>query len=254
MTSPTTALRQFSLRSMRHSLRDAEALLMAIFLPTMIMLLFTVIFGGAIDTGGGEYVDYVVPGVILLCAGFGSATVAVYVATDMQNGIIDRFRVMPIPAYGVVVGHVAASVLRNAFATALVIAVGVMLGFRPSADVQQWLAAAGIIAAFIIAITWLFAAIGLASGSPTAANGYGFFLLFLPYLSSAFVPTETMPSWLQPVAEHQPMTPVIESVRSLLEGKPAGNDAWVALAWIAGILLLAMLWSMRAFRHRGGGR
>jgi ABC-2 type transport system permease protein len=254
MTSATTALLQFSLRSMRHSLRDAEALLMAIILPTVIMLLFTTIFGGAIDTGGGAYVDYIVPGVIFLCAGFGSATVAVYVATDMQNGIIDRFRVMPIPAYGVVVGHVSASVLRNAFATALVIGVGVMLGFRPTANLGQWLAAIGIILAFIIALTWLFAAIGLASGSPTAANGYGFVLLFLPYLSSAFVPTETMPGWIQPVAEHQPMTPIIESVRSLLSGHPAGDGVWITLAWIAGILLVAVSWSVWAFRRRAGRR
>lgn len=250
MNSTVTAMRQFSLRSMRHSLRDAEALLMAIFLPILIMLLFTIIFGGAIDTGGGDYVDYIVPGVIFLCAGFGSATVAVYVATDMQNGIIDRFRVMPVPAYGVVIGHVVSSVLRNAFATTLVIVVGLLLGFRPSASPAQWLAAIAIIAGFILAITWLFAAIGLASGSPTAANGYGFLLLFLPYLSSAFVPTETMPSWLQPVAEHQPLTPVIESVRSLLAGQSPGADVWVALAWIVGLLLLAVLWSMRAFRHR----
>lgn len=254
MTALATALRQFSIRSMRHSVRDAEALLMAIVLPTMIMLVFTVIFGGAIDTGTGDYVDYIVPGVIFLCAGFGASSVAVYVATDMQNGIIDRFRVMPVPAYGVIVGHVGASVVRNTVATSLVIGIGVLLGFRPDADLQQWGVAAGVILGFIIALTWLFAAIGLTSGSPAAASGYGFVLLFLPYLSSAFVPTETMPDWIQPVADNQPMTPMMESVRSLLSGQPAGNDLWIALAWIVGLIAVAVSWSLWAFRRRSPRR
>ena len=165
---------------------------MAIMLPVMLMLLFTFVFGGAIDPSGG-YVDYVVPGIILLCAGFGAASTAVYVAGDMKAGIIDRFRTMPLRASAVLTGHVVASLLRNLLATGVVIGVALLVGFRPTAGVWGWLGAIGIIALYILAITYLFAAIGLAAKSPEGASGYGFIILFVPYLSSAFVPVETMP-------------------------------------------------------------
>lgn len=258
MSSPATIVGQFSLRSLRHSLRDAEALLIAVLLPVMIMLLFTLIFGGAIDTGTGTdraaYLGYIVPGVILLSAGFGSAGVAVDVATDMRNGIVDRLRTMPVPAYGVVVGHVTASVLRNLLATSLVVLVGILLGFRPAAGLGGWVAALGLIAAFVLAMTWLFAAVGLAAGSANAANGYGFVLLFLPYLSSAFVPVATLPSWLAPVAQHQPMTPIIDSVRAFLAESDPGVTAWLALLWCAVLLAVAVAWSAWAFGRRAGRR
>lgn len=240
-------------RSLRHSLRNVEALLMAIMLPILLMLLFTYIFGGAIDPTG-NYVNYVVPGIILLCAGFGSSSTAVDVATDMTNGIIDRFRTMPIRATGVITGHVAASVARNILATCIVILVALLVGFEPSASIVEWLAAFGLIVLFILTFTWLFAAIGLVTGSPSAASGYGFILLFLPYLSSAFVPTNTMPSWMQGFANHQPITPVIETVRALLSGTPVGNSGWIAVLWCAGILLLALIWSAAAFRKKSGHR
>lgn len=247
---PGAALTQFVGRSLTHSIRDAEALLMAVLLPTMIMLLFVTVFGGAITLPGVDYVTYIVPGVIVLCAGFGSSSVAVYVATDMRNGIVDRVRTMPVPAYGIVVGHIVASVLRNLVATVIVIGIGVLLGFRPAANLWQWLAAIGLLLAFIATVTWLFAAIGLASGSPAAANGYGFVLLFLPYLSSGFVPTQTMPAWLAPFAEHQPMTKVIEATRALLAGQAPGSDAPVALAWCAGLIAVAVVWSVWVFGRR----
>lgn len=240
-------------RSLRHSLRNVEALLMAIMLPIMLMLLFTYIFGGALDPTG-NYVNYVVPGIILLCAGFGSSSTAVDVATDMTNGIIDRFRTMPIRAASVITGHVAASVVRNVMATCIVILVALLVGFEPSANILEWLAAFGLIVLFILTFTWLFAAIGLVTGSPSAASGYGFALLFLPYLSSAFVPTNTMPSWIQGVANHQPITPVIETLRALLAGTPVGDNGWIALLWCAGLLLLALVWSAAAFRKKSGRR
>ncbi|MFC4812516.1 ABC transporter permease [Paenibacillus sp. GCM10023250] len=243
----------FIARSIRLSLRNAEALIMAIMLPVMLMLLFTYVFGGAIAPGG-DYVDYVVPGIILLCAGFGSSSTAVDVAHDMTNGIIDRFRTMPIRSLSVITGHVAASLARNLLATGVVIGVAFLVGFRSSAGFLEWLAAIGLIALFILALTWLFAAIGLIAGSPSAASGYGFILLFLPYLSSAFVPTETMPRWLQGVANHQPITPVIETIRGLLAGTPIGGSAWLAIAWCLGILLLAIVWSIAAFRRKAGKR
>jgi ABC-2 type transport system permease protein len=236
-------------RSLRHSIRNVESLMMAIMLPVFLMLLFTYVFGGAIASGG-DYVNYVVPGIILLCAGFGASSVAVDVATDMTNGIIDRFRTMPIQATGVITGHVVASLVRNLVATGIVIGVALLVGFKPSAGLAEWLLAIGLVALFILTFTWLFAAIGLVTGSPSAASGYGFVLLFLPYLSSAFVPTNTMPSWLQGFASHQPITPVIETIRALLAGAPVGDNGWKALLWCGGILLAAIIWGAIAFARK----
>lgn len=240
-------------RSIRHSLRNTEALLMAIMLPIMLMLLFTYVFGGALDPGG-NYVDYVVPGIILLCAGFGSSSTAVDVAGDMTNGIIDRFRTMPIHSKNVILGQVTASLARNLLATAVVIGVALLVGFSPTATFMEWLGAIGVITLFILAFTWLYAAIGLVAGNPAAASGYGFALLFLPYLSSAFVPTSTMPSWLQWIAENQPITPVIETIRSLLTGTPIDNQAWWAAGWCVLIILASYLWASWSFKRKAGRR
>jgi len=240
-------------RSIRLSLRNVEALIMAIALPIMLMLLFTYVFGGALDPGG-NYVNYVVPGIILLCAGFGSSITAVDVAQDMTNGIIDRFRTMPIRSISVITGHVAASLVRNLIATAVVIGVAFLVGFRPSANFAEWLMAFGVIVLFILAFTWLYAAIGLVASSPSAASAYGFALLFLPYLSSAFVPTDTMPDWLQGIANRQPITPVIETIRGLLTGTPIRENAWWAAGWCAFILLASVVWAMRAFSRKAGRR
>lgn len=248
-----TAESVFVGRSLRRSLRDGESLLMAILLPVMLMLMFTWVFGGAIDPSGG-YVDYVVPGIILTCAGFGASSTALYVASDMQNGIIDRFRTMPIRASAVLTGHVVASLVRNLVATAIVIGVGVLVGFRPEATLSGWIALAGLIALYILAITYLFAAIGLAAGSPEGANGYGFILLFLPYLSSAFVPVASMPDWLQPVAAHQPITPIVDTIRGLLTGTPLEAQPWWAVSWCLVILLIAVAWGSWLFRRKAARR
>lgn len=248
-----TAETVFVGRSLRHSVRDGESLLMAIMLPVMLMLMFTWVFGGAIDPSGA-YVDYVVPGIILTCAGFGASSTAVYVANDMRTGIIDRIRTMPLRAGAVLTGHVVASVLRNLVATAIVIGVGVLVGFRPTANLGEWMALAGLITLYILAITYLFAAIGLAAGSPEGANGYGFVLLFLPYLSSAFVPVASMPEWLQPIAANQPITPIVETIRALLMDTPLQGEAWWAVGWCLAILLVAVLWGAWLFRRKAGRR
>ncbi|MCM3455655.1 ABC transporter permease [Heyndrickxia oleronia] len=240
-------------RSLRHSLRNTESLIMAIALPIILMLLFTYVFGGAIDPSG-EYVTYVVPGIILLCAGFGSSSTAVDVATDMTNGIIDRFRTMPISSIHVITGHVIASLVRNLVATGIVICVALLVGFQPSANLLEWLGAIGIITLFILTFTWLFAAIGLVATSPTAASSYGFTLLFLPYLSSAFVPTDTMPIWLQGVAAHQPITPVIETIRGLLTQTPIHHYAWWAIGWCLLILIGSYIWCNWMFQRKTGRR
>jgi ABC-2 type transport system permease protein len=243
----------FIKRSIIHTLRTPDALVMAIALPTILMLLFTFVFGGAIEEDG-SYVNYVVPGIILLCAGFGSASVAVDVANDMQNGIIDRFRTMPLRASAVITGHVVASVLRNLLATGIVIGVGIAVGFRPDAGLLDWVAVMGLIALYILAITYLFAAIGLAASSPEAASGYGFVLMFLPYLSSAFVPIDTLPVWLRWVAENQPLTPIIETIRSFLVGTDLGASGWWALGWCLVILAGAVVWAAVLFARKAGRR
>ncbi|WP_106814886.1 ABC transporter permease [Microbacterium timonense] len=248
-----TAESVFVRRSLTQSLRDGESLSLAILLPVMLMLLFTFVFGGAIEPGG-DYVDYVVPGIILLCAGFGAATTATYVARDMSSGIIDRFRTMPLRSGAVLTGHVVASLARNLVATAVVIAVGLLVGFRPSAGLVGWIAAAAVIALYILAITYLFASIGLAAGSPEAASGYGFIILFIPYLSSAFVPVETMPEWLQWVADNQPITPIIETIRGLLMGAPLGTEPLWAIGWCLLILAVSAVWGAWLFGRKSGRR
>lgn len=243
----------FIVRSLRHSIRNTEAMIMAVMLPVMLMLLFTYVFGGALSPDG-HYVNYVVPGIILLCAGFGSTSTGVDVATDMTNGIIDRFRTMPISSMSVITGHIVAGVARNLFATGIVIGVAFAVGFRPSAGFREWAGALGIIALFILAFTCLFAAIGLAAANPAAASSYGFVLLFLPYLSSAFVKIDSMPSWLQGIARHQPVTPVIESVRGLLTGGDLQHQVWLAAGWCLLIVFVSALWSLQSFRRKAGRR
>jgi ABC-2 type transport system permease protein len=236
-------------RCIRLSSRNIDALVTSLMLPIMLMLLFVYLFGGAIDTGT-EYVTYVVPGVILLCAGFGSATTAVTVSQDMTGGIVDRFRSMDVGGAAILAGHVAASALRNAASTVLVFAVAFAIGFRPHAAPLDWLAAIGIVLAFVLAVSWLAAAIGLIAKSPEAANGFTFVIMFLPYASSAFVPVDTMPSWIQGFALHQPVTPVIESLRGLLLGTPVGSNPWTALAWCAGIMAVSVAAAGVLFRRR----
>jgi ABC-2 type transport system permease protein len=236
-------------RSLRISLRNTEALLMAVILPILLMLVFVYIFGGAITTGTA-YVDYVVPGIVILCAGFGSSTTAVSVANDMANGIVDRFRSLPIVGSAVLTGHVVASVARNVVAMVLVIGVALLVGWRPSAGVVEWFGAIGMLLLFILAVSWLAAALGLLVRSVDAAGGATFAVTFLPYLSSAFVPVGTMPAWLRPVAEHQPITPEVETVRGLLMGTPMGSSWWVAIAWFGGITVVSFLAAAVLFKRR----
>ncbi|MPZ79618.1 MAG: ABC transporter permease [Actinophytocola sp.] len=236
-------------RSLRLSLRNMDALFTALFLPVMLMLLFVYLFGGAIETGT-EYVTYVVPGVILLCAGFGSSLTAVAVTQDMNGGIMDRFRSMDIGGAAVLAGHVVASISRNLLSTVLVLAVAFLIGFRPQADPLDYLAAVGVLLLFVLAFSWVSAAVGLITRSAEAAGGFTFFVMFMPYPSSAFVPIDTMPSWIHGFAEHQPFTPVIESMRGLLLGTPIGDSAWLAAAWCGGILVVAVAASGFLFRRR----
>lgn len=236
-------------RCLRLSRRNVEAVLTSLMLPVMLMLLFVYLFGGAIQTGT-KYVTYVVPGVLLLCAGYGASVTAVSVSSDMAGGIVDRFRSLDVSGAAVLAGHVVASVVRNAASTVLVLGVGVLIGFRPQASPLEWLGAAGMLLLFVLAISWLSAVIGLLATSPEGASGFTFFVMFLPYPSSAFVPIDTMPSWIQGFAEHQPVTPVIETIRSLLLGTPAGTSPWQAIAWCTAILAGSVALSVVLFRRR----
>jgi ABC-2 type transport system permease protein len=246
-------------RSLRRSVRDPEAFITALALPVILMLLFVYVFGGAfnagVKAGGAGYVNYVVPGLIVLCAGFGAGTTAVAVATDMSSGIVDRFRSMPIAAWSVLAGQIVASVARNLLATALVIAVGLGVGWRPAAGPAQWLGAIAMIVGFILALSWLAACFGLLVGSPEAANGATFALMFIPYLSTAFVPAASMTRVLRPIAANQPFTPVIETMRGLWMGHTStgasvGHEAWLAAAYCAAILVVAATAGNWLFRHR----
>jgi ABC-2 type transport system permease protein len=242
------------IRCLRRSRRDPEAFFTALMLPIVLMLLFVYVFGGALRTGG-TYVNYVVPGLIVLCAGFGAGTTAVSVATDMTNGILDRFRSMPISSSSILVGQIVASLVRNLTATFLVIGVAIAIGWRPTAAPLHWLAAIAMVALFVLALSWLAAAIGLLANSVEAANSVTFVLMFIPYVSTAFVPAHTMPPVLRAFAEHQPFTPVIETMRALWMGRTStgvslGHEALLAVVYCLAILVISIAAASRFFRRR----
>jgi len=237
-------------RSVKHTVRNLESLLMSVILPVVLMLMFVYVFGGAIDPSG-DYANYVVPGIILLCTGYGAASTAVDVARDMTEGVVDRFRSMPILSSAVLTGHVVASLARNTLATVLVIGVAFLTGFRPDAGVLEWLAVAGMLVLWVLALSWVAVCFGLIARTVEGANGFTFLVLFLPYLSSAFVPVETMRAGLRAVAANQPVTPITETLRGLLLGTPIGSYGWQALAWgCAGLLLAAFTAATILFRRR----
>jgi ABC-2 type transport system permease protein len=237
------------MRSLRLSLRNVDGLTSAFALPIMLMLMFVYLFGGAINSST-RYVDYVVPGVLLVCVGFGAATTAVSVAADLTSGVIDRLRSMDVRGEALIKGHVAASVARNLLSSLLVIAVAVAIGFRSRADVTQWLGAFGILALFVLALSWFAAAIGVAVRSAEAANGVTFLVAFLPYASSAFVPIDTMPSWLQNFARNQPVTAVVDAIRGLLLGGAIAPSAWRAVAWSLAVIVASAALARVLFARR----
>ncbi|EZH64854.1 multidrug ABC transporter permease [Bacillaceae bacterium JMAK1] len=236
-------------RSIKHIVREKESLLMAIGLPVAIMLMFVAVFGGAIQTGT-DYVNYVVPGVIITCAGFGSSIIAVSVTQDMVGGLFERLRSMPLLPSSLMIGHVIGGFIRNAIATTVVILVALLIGFQPEAGVVEWLGVLGILSLFMLSLNWLFVVFGLLVKNVETANAITFPMLFLPYVSSAFVPTETMPSWLHTFAENQPMTPLIETLRGLLLGTPIGTNLWLSIAWFGGLLIISFVVATILFKKR----
>jgi ABC-2 type transport system permease protein len=254
MSTLTLAMRDSSTmvrRQLKRLLRYPSMTMQLVVTPVIILLLFAYVFGGTLGAGlgGGRdtYINYVVPGILLMAAATAATGTAVMVATDMTEGIIDRFRTMRISRASVLTGHVVGSVIQQLLGMAVVIGVALAIGFRPDATAAEWLAAAGLLTLFVVAITWLSVALGLKSPTPEAASNAPMPLVFLPFLGSGFVPTDSMPTVLRWFAEYQPFTPIIQTVRGLLLGTPIGNDAVIAIAWCTGIAAVSYLWAKNTY-------
>jgi ABC-2 type transport system permease protein len=237
-------------RSMRHIFRSMDTIITVTITPIAMMLLFVYVFGGAIQTGTDNYVNYLLPGILLIAIASGIAYTAYRLFMDMQSGIFERFHSMPIARSAALWGHVLTSLVSNAISVLVIILVALMMGFRSPAGVLSWLAVAGILALFTLALTWIAAIAGLSATSVDGAGAFAYPIVFLPFISSAFVPTESMPPAVRAFAENQPVTAIVESIRALLSGQPVGNDIWVALTWCVGILLVAYVFAMRAYKKR----
>lgn len=237
-------------RCMFLSLRNLDAFLTGIGTPVLMMLLFVYVLGGAINVGNVNYVDYLVPGIILQCIGQCGSTTSISVNNDLKKGIIDRFRSMPIASWSVLTGHALAAMVRNIITAVLILGMAFLIGFRSKAGIVQWMIVIGILLLFMAAITWLSILIGLISSSAESANGISAFTMFLPYLSSGIVPTETMPTVLRAFAENQPMTPIIESIRSLLMNTTLDKPLFLAIIWCVGIFLAAYVGAVTVYKKR----
>jgi len=237
-------------RSMRHILRSMDTIITVTITPIAMMLLFVYVFGGAIQTGTDNYVNYLLPGILLIAIASGIAYTSYRLFMDMQRGIFERFHSMPIARSAALWGHVLTSLVSNAISVVVIILVALLMGFRSSAGVWAWLAVAGILALFTLALTWLAVIAGLSAKSVDGAGAFSYPLIFLPFISSAFVPTESMPSLVRAFAENQPVTSIVEAIRALLSSQPVGNELWVALAWCVGIMLVAYVFAMRVYKKR----
>jgi len=237
-------------RSMRHIFRSLDTIITVTIMPIMFMLLFVYVFGGAIQTGTDNYVNYLLPGILLIAIASGISYTAFRLFIDVQQGLFERFHSMPIARSTVLWGHVLTSLVSNAISVVVIILVALIMGFRSSAGVLSWLAVAGILALFTLALTWIAAIAGLSAKSVDGAGAFSYPLIFLPFISSAFVLTESMPSGVRAFAENQPVTSIVEAIRALLSNQPVGNELWVALAWCVGITLVAYLFAMRVYKKR----
>jgi ABC-2 type transport system permease protein len=237
-------------RSIRHITRSMDTIITVTIMPIAFMLLFRYVFGGAIQTGTGNYTNYLMPGILLIAIASGISYTGFRLFIDMQSGIFDRFHSMPISRSSVLWGHVLTSLVSNAISVVIIILTGLLMGFRTSAGVLAWLAVAGILALFTLALTWVAMIAGLAASSTDGATAFSYPLIFLPFISSAFVPTDTMPGPVQAFAEHQPVTGIVNTIRALFEQQPVGGEIWTALGWCAGILIVAYAFAMVAYRRK----
>lgn len=241
-------------RSLKHVTRSPDTIITTAIMPIAIMLLFVYVLGGAIETGpesgSGAYINYMLPGVLLITVAMGISYTGYRLFTDMKGGIFDRFHSMPIARSSALWAHVLTSLMANLISVVIVMGVALLIGFRTGADLLDWLAVAGILALFVLALTWVAVIAGLSATSIEGATVFSYPLIFLPFISSAFVPTESMPGPVRWFAEHQPVTSIVNTIRDLFAQQPVGGDIWGALAWCVGILVVAYVFAMSAYRRK----
>ena len=237
-------------RTIRHVTRSVDTIITVTITPIAMMLLFRYVFGGAIQADTDNYVNYLMPGILLIAIASGIAYTAYRLYNDLKGGIFERFHSMPIARSSVLWGHVLTSLVSNGISVAIIVGVGLLMGFRSSAGVLAWLAVVGMLALFTLALTWVAVIAGLLASSPDGASAFSYPLIFLPFISSAFVPTATMPGPVRAFADNQPVTSIVNAIRELLARQPVGNDIWTALAWCLGVLVVAYAFAMRAYRRK----
>jgi ABC-2 type transport system permease protein len=240
-------------RSLRHITRSVDTIITTTIMPIAIMLLFVYVFGGAINSGSDSYVTYLLPGILLITVASGISYTAFRLFLDMKSGIFERFGSMPIARSSVLWAHVLTSLVANLVSLGVVVLVALVMGFRSPAGVLAWLAVAGILVLFTLALTWLAVIPGLTAKSVDGASAFSYPLIFLPFISSAFVPTGTMPGPVRAFAENQPVTSIVNAIRELFTRQPVGSDLWIALAWCVGILVVAYVLAMITYRRRIAG-
>ncbi|MFJ6082353.1 ABC transporter permease [Streptomyces sp. NPDC092369] len=237
-------------RTLRHVTRSLDTVITTVITPVAMMLMFVYVFGGAIDTESASYVNYMLPGILLITIASGVSYTAYRLFTDLQSGIFERFQSLPIARSGVLWAHVVTSLVANLISLVIVVGVALLMGFRTGAGVPAWLAVAGILFLFTLALTWIAVIPGLSAASVEGAGAFAYPLIFLPFISSAFVPTQTMPGPVRRFAEHQPATSIVDTIRDLFAQRPVGDDIWAALAWCVGILVVAYVLAMAAYRRK----
>ena len=237
-------------RSLRHITRSLDTIITTSIMPIAFMLLFVYVFGGAINAGTGSYVDYLLPGILLITIASGISYTAFRLFLDMKSGIFERFSSMPIARSSVLWAHVLTSLVANLISVVVVVLVALLMGFRSSAGLAAWLAVAAILTLFTLALTWIAVIPGLSAKSVDGASAFSYPLIFLPFISSAFVPTASMPGPVRAFAENQPVTSIVNAIRNLFTNQPVGTDIWIALGWCAAILVVAYAFAMRIYRRK----
>jgi ABC-2 type transport system permease protein len=237
-------------RSLKHVTRSVDTIITTAIVPVAMMLLFVYVFGGAIQHGSGTYVSYLLPGILLITIASGISYTAFRLFTDMRAGMFERFQSMPIARSGVLWAHVLTSLIANLISLVVVVGVALLMGFRTGANLGAWLAVAGILILFTLALTWVAVIPGLTASTVSGASAFSYPLVFLPFISSAFVPTGTMPGPVRWFADNQPVTPIVNTIRDLFTQQPVGTDIWTALAWCAGILVVAYVFATISYRRR----
>jgi ABC-2 type transport system permease protein len=237
-------------RSLKHITRSLDTIITTAVIPIAFMLLFVFVFGGAIKHGSGSYVSYLLPGILLITVASGISYTAYRLFLDTKTGIFERFQSMPIARSSVLWAHVLTSLVANLVSVVVVVLVALLIGFRSGAGVLAWLAIAGIVVLFTLALTWIAVIPGLTAKSVDGASAFSYPLIFLPFISSAFVPTATMPGPVRWFAEYQPVTSIVNAIRDLFSARPVGADIWVALAWLVGILVVAYIFATVAYRRK----